>query len=56
MPTHDIIDNRTEKLVDHIRRMLASSESAKFAVGYFFVSGLESVAEQMAALKELRLR
>lgn len=55
MPTHDIIDNRTEKLVDHIRTMLASSESAKFAVGYFFVSGLESVADQIAALKELRL-
>jgi len=41
MPTHDIIDNRNEKLVDHINRVLPSSERAKFAVGYFFLSGFE---------------
>ena len=44
MPTHDIIDNRKEKLVDHINRILSSTESARFAVGYFFLSGLESIA------------
>jgi hypothetical protein len=38
MPTHDIIDNRNERLVDHIDRILASTESARFAVGYFFLS------------------
>ena len=26
MPTHDIIDNRNEKLVDHINRILASKD------------------------------
>ncbi len=26
MPTHDIIDNRHEKLVDHINRILAEYE------------------------------
>jgi hypothetical protein len=31
MPTHDIIDNRKEKLVDHINRILSSTESARFA-------------------------
>jgi hypothetical protein len=52
---HDIIDNRTERLVDHIRRILPGSRSAKFAVGYFFLSGLEAVAGQLANTEELRL-
>jgi len=34
MPAHDIIDNRKEKLVDHIKRILPSTERAKFAVGW----------------------
>ena len=55
MPTHDIVDNRTDKLVDHIRRILPGSHSAHFAVGYFFLSGLEAVAEQLANVRELRL-
>lgn len=55
MPTHDIIDNRNEKLVDHINRILASTEAARFAVGYFFLSGLESIAERLNNVKELRL-
>ena len=44
MPTHDIIDNRREKLVDHINRFLFSTEAARFAVGYFFLSGLTAIA------------
>jgi len=55
MPTHDIIDNRNEKLVDHINRILASTEAARFAVGYFFLSGLESLAGRLTGVKELRL-
>ena len=55
MSTHDIIDNRREKLVDHINRMLDSTEYARFAVGYFFLSGLESIAERLDRVKELRL-
>jgi superfamily II DNA/RNA helicase len=55
MPTHDIIDNRKEKLVDHINRILSSTASARFAVGYFFLSGLESIAHRLADVKELRL-
>jgi len=53
--SHDIIDNRKEKLVDHINRILSSTEAARFAVGYFFLSGLESIASRLAGLKELRL-
>jgi superfamily II DNA/RNA helicase/nicotinamide mononucleotide adenylyltransferase len=55
MPTHDIIDNRTERLVDHINRMLDTTETARFAVGYFFLSGLESIADRLEGVKELRL-
>ena len=47
MPTHDIIDNRNEKLVDHINRILSSTDEARFAVGYFFLSGLTSIAEKL---------
>ena len=54
MPIHDIIDNREEKLVDHINRILGSTESARFAVGYFFLSGLESIAKSLAHVKELK--
>jgi len=55
MPAHDIIDNRHEKLVHHINRILSSTESARFAVGYFFLSGLTSIAEKLDSVKELRL-
>jgi hypothetical protein len=55
MPAHDIIDNRKEKLVDHINRILSSTESARFAVGYFFLSGLEAIGRQLAQVKEIRL-
>ena len=55
MPTHDVIDNRTERLIDHLEQMLGSSERARFAVGYLFLSGLRSVAKRLFNLKELRL-
>jgi len=55
VPIHDIIDNRDGKLVDYVQRLLSDSESAKFAVGYLFLSGLEPVADQLKGLKEMRL-
>lgn len=55
MPAHDIIDNRNEKLIDHINRILSSTSAARFAVGYFFLSGLTSIAGKLAGIKELRL-
>ena len=36
MPTHDIIDNREGKRLDHGKGLLRDSVSAKFAVGSFF--------------------
>ncbi len=55
MPAHDIIDNRREKLVDHINEILSSTESGRFAVGYFFLSGLTPIARNLAGVKELRI-
>ncbi|MBN2562804.1 MAG: helicase [Phycisphaerae bacterium] len=55
MRTHDIIDNRSERLVDHLNQILGTSERARFAVGYLFLSGLTSVAKRLLNLKELRL-
>lgn len=55
MPTHDIIDNRAEKLIDHIKQILPSTDSAKFAVGYFFLSGFEAIGKELDEIKQLRL-
>jgi HKD family nuclease len=49
------IDNRNEKLVDHINQILDSSDRGRFAVGYFFLSGLTPIAERLSKVKELRL-
>lgn len=55
MATHDIIDNRGEKLVNHLNQILGTSECARFAVGYLFLSGLTSVAKRLLKMKEIRL-
>ena len=55
MPLHDIIDNRHEKLVDQIQAILPNVNMAKFAVGYFFLSGLEAIGSQINHITELRL-
>ena len=52
---HDIIDNRNEKLAEHINLILDSTERARFAVGYFFLSGFQSIAKELQGVRELRL-
>jgi len=52
---HDIIDNRNENLVEHINLILDSTEVARFAVGYFFPSGFQSIVEEFNSIKELPL-
>ena len=52
---HDIIDNRDLKLIDELAARFPSSDKAKFAVGYFFLSGLEPLADTLYNLSELRL-
>ena len=55
MTTHDIIDNRSEQLLDHINQILPIAEEAKIAVGYFFLSGFEAVADQLDGLQKIRI-
>ena len=52
---HDIIDNRNVKLIDYIGTELPGSQAARFAVGYFFLSGLEAVADKLYNVRDLRL-
>ena len=55
MPSHDIIDNRNQKLVDKINCILESSGAAHFAVGYFFISGFTAINDRLNNIKQLRL-
>ena len=52
---HDIIDNRNEKLIDHVNLILDSTDHARFAVGYFFLTGFTSISRELQHLTELRL-
>ena len=52
---NDIIDNRSQKLVDVINNILPACQSAKIAVGYFFLSGLDSVADSLFNIREIHL-
>lgn len=51
----DIIDNRRRLLIDDVKDILGSTEFARFAVGYFFVSGFAGLADSLARVKEVRL-
>ncbi|MBU1320326.1 MAG: helicase, partial [candidate division Zixibacteria bacterium] len=42
-------------LIEHILRILPSSDRAKFAVGYFFLSGFEPLRNDLKHLGEIRL-
>ena len=42
-------------LLERLREMLASSARADIAVGYFFVSGFEQVADDLAGLEKVRI-
>ena len=55
MTRHDIIDNRTRELAPEINNFLADSIRAHFAVGYFFLSGFQAIAEHIPHLEQLRL-
>jgi superfamily II DNA or RNA helicase len=52
---HDIIDNRNLSLLEQVQQILPGSRSAKFAVGYFFLSGLTAVEDVLANVEQLYL-
>ncbi|MFA5858851.1 MAG: helicase-related protein [Elusimicrobiota bacterium] len=52
---HDIIDNLETKLATEIKRFLNDSQRAKFAVGYFFISGMKPIISELAQLEEIKL-
>jgi hypothetical protein len=52
---HDIIYNQERKLAASIKPLLSEAEGAKFAVGYFFISGFKLVADELEKPTELRL-
>ena len=52
---HDIIDNRERKLAASVKPLLAESERARFAVGYFFISGFKFIADELEKISELKL-
>lgn len=51
----DIIDNRQELLAEHVCKILQQTDSVKFAVGYFFVSGLQEIRQQLTHISAIRL-
>lgn len=51
----DIIDNRQELLAEHVCKILGQTDSVKFAVGYFFVSGLQEIRERLTHISAIRL-
>ena len=52
---HDIIDNRERKLAQSVKPLLSESDKAKFAVGYFFISGFKFIADELEKISELKL-
>jgi len=51
----DIIDNRDFLLSEAIKKMLSSSDRAKFVIGYFFLSGFKEISEYLKDLKEIKI-
>ena len=52
---HNIFDNREKKLIDAIKKELASSKSADFVVGWFFLTGLRELKNEIDNLEKLRI-
>ncbi len=51
----DIIDNKTQTLTDHVCQILPQTESVKFAVGYFFVNGLQELKQHFTHVDKIQL-
>jgi len=56
MPSPNVIDNYQENdLANYLNQVLPLCDSARFAIGYFFLSGLNVIIKNVTHLKELRL-
>jgi len=56
MPSPNVIDNQIgNDLATYLNDVLPYCESGKFAIGYFFISGLNVILKNVKHLKELRL-
>lgn len=51
----NIIDNRRRLMVNSVNDLLTVSDIAKFAVGYFYLSGFNQIAEKLSDVKEAYL-
>lgn len=50
-----IIDNNGKTLLDEIKLSLTKTELARFAVGYFFISGFKEIYKDIENITELKL-
>jgi ERCC4-related helicase len=50
---HDIIDNLQIKLVDELKKKLRVAKTAKFAIGWFFLTGLKEIKEEIEKLDKI---
>ncbi len=50
-----LIDNQDLRLSDAINQVIPYSSAARLAVGYFFISGFEAVAEPLCSLDKVQL-
>ncbi|MGC8943397.1 MAG: helicase-related protein [Caldisericia bacterium] len=51
----DIIDNREYKLIDIVKDISTSTDKAKFAIGYLFLSGFKEVYSYVNDFEEIRV-
>ena len=55
-PVSNILHTTTDSsLLVRLKVMLTSSATADIAVGYFFISGFEQIADQLLQLKQVRI-
>ncbi len=52
---HYIIDNRENKLIDSLKKELANAKKADFVVGWFFLTGLRELRNEIENLEKLRI-
>ena len=51
----DIIDNSTIKLSDALKEKISVSKTAHFAVGWFFLTGLKEIKDEIDNLENLQI-